>query len=257
MESIPARTEPENGPTWFNAGRLLAGLRRLVMFCGAFGSGKTEVAVNFALGLRQQGRKVAVADLDIVNPYFRSREVREQLAGFGVDVIIPSEQLLNADLPIIQPEVRGALEKSAGHVVLDLGGDPVGARLMASFAGLVRPEELDGLFVLNSRRPRTLKAADAGRMMQEISAAAQVRMTGIVVNSHLVGETTAEVVSEGIALAEELAAATGVGIAFVTVERGLLERLDAAGCRYPVMVLERLMLKPWEPSNWLGKRRIN
>lgn len=257
MDSIPARLEPKPGPVWLNAGGLLTGLRRLVMFCGVFGSGKTEVAVNFAIGLRQQGRLVTVADLDIVNPYFRSREVREQLAGFGVDVIVPAERLVNADLPIIQPEVRGALERSAGNVVLDLGGDPVGARLMASFAGLVRPEELDGLFVFNSRRPRTLTAADAARMMAEISSAAQVRLTGIVINSHLVGETTPEVIGEGIALGEELSAIARTPVAFVTVERRLIDRFDSARCPHPVMVLERLMLKPWEPSNWLGRRPIN
>ena len=93
-------------------------------------------------------------------------------------------------------------------------------------------------------------------MMDGISSAAKIGVDRIVVNSHLIDETTSAVIEEGIALGEELSRATGAAIAFVAVQREMLERFDAAGCRYPVMVLERLMLKPWEPSNWLGKYRI-
>jgi hypothetical protein len=93
-------------------------------------------------------------------------------------------------------------------------------------------------------------------MMAGISAAARIKVDRIVVNSHLIEETTPAVIDEGIALGKALAAATGAEIAFVAVGRELLPRFDAAGCGFPVMVLDRLMLKPWEPSNWLGKYRI-
>jgi len=308
---------------WFNADSLLSELRRVNIFCGGFGSGKTEVAVNFCLRMRELARKVAIADLDIVNVYFRSREVREQLRGQGIEVIVPAGALANADLPIIVPEIRGAIEgqsskpalsdrglrgqarmtietRSANEerdegrsaesskpalsdrgrrgqarmtnrgdegpgtkddgtapvVVLDLGGDPAGARVMASLAGAMRPDDYSGLFVLNSRRPFTATVDAAQRMMAGISAAARIKVDRIVVNSHLIDETTPEVIQEGIALGEELARATGARIAFVAVQRALLERFDADKCGYPVMVLDRLMLKPWEPSNWLGKYKI-
>jgi molybdenum cofactor biosynthesis enzyme MoaA len=149
--------------------------------------------------------------------------------------------------------------------VLDLGGDPAGAKVMASIAEGMRPEDYSGLFVLNSRRPFTATVEAAKRMMDGISSAAKIGVDRIVVNSHLIDETTPAVIEEGIALGEELSRATGAAIAFVAVQREMLERFDAAGCRYPVMVLERLMLKPWEPAhrpaeantaNWLGKYRI-
>src|SRR5512139_3009130 len=95
---------------WFNADSFLRELSRINIFCGGFGSGKTEVAVNFSLRMRELGRKVSIADLDIVNLYFRSREVREQLRNQGIDVLVPNEALVNADLPVIVPEVRGAIE---------------------------------------------------------------------------------------------------------------------------------------------------
>jgi RecA/RadA recombinase len=283
--------------SWFNADGFLKELKRINIFCGGFGSGKTEVAVNFSLRMRELGRKVSIADLDIVNLYFRSREVRNQLRSCGIEVIVPSGALVNADLPIIVPEIKGAIEGQSSKdalsdrgrrgqgrmtnearnpnegrasegespmsnvqcrplVVLDLGGDPAGARVMASIAEAMRPEDYSGLFVLNSRRPFTATVASAQEMMAGISDAARIKVDRIVVNSHLIDETTPAVIDEGIALGEELAQKTGARIAFVAVQRALLDRFDAAGCGYPVMVLDRLMLKPWEPSNWLGKYRI-
>jgi len=283
----------QTAKNWFNADSFLRELRRINIFCGGFGSGKTEVAVNFSLRMRELERRVSIADLDIVNLYFRSREVRNQLRSCGIEVIVPSGALVNADLPVIVPEVRGAIEgqsskpevrtvgqgplrpmtiearstneaKGEGRkangvpplVVLDLGGDPAGAKVMASIAEGMKPEDYSGLFVLNSRRPFTATVAAARKMMAEISDAARINVDRIVVNSHLIDETTPAVIDEGIALGEELAKATGSQIAFVAVQRVMLGQFDASRCRYPVMVLDRLMLKPWEQSNWIGKYRI-
>jgi len=269
--------------SWFNADNFLNELRRVNIFCGGFGSGKTEVAVNFSLRMRELGHRVSIADLDIVNLYFRSREVRRQLRSQGIDVLVPEEALVNADLPVIVPEVKGAIEgrstndetrmtnearnpndegpgtkdeRTTPVVVLDLGGDPAGARVMASIAEGMRSDDYSSLFVLNSRRPFTATVAAAQEMMTGIADAARIKVDRIVVNSHLVDETTPAVINEGIALGEELAQKTGARIAFVAVQRVLLDRFDAAGCKYPVMVLDRLMLKPWEQSNWIGKYRI-
>jgi hypothetical protein len=273
----------EDRTSWFNADTFLKELRRISIFCGGFGSGKTEVAVNFTLRIRELGRRVSIADLDIVNLYFRSREVREQLRVRGVEVIVPAGALVDADLPIIVPEVKGAIEGRSSNdetrmtiearspkddgrgtkeeettsvVVLDLGGDPAGARVMASIAEGMRPEDYSSFFVLNSRRPFTATVDAAERMMTGISAAAGINVDRIVVNSHLVEETTPSVIEEGIELGEALAKKTGARIAFVAVQRAMLGRFDATKCGYPVMVLDRLMLKPWEPSNWIGKHRI-
>ncbi|MEO0078255.1 MAG: hypothetical protein ABIK86_04555 [candidate division WOR-3 bacterium] len=248
---------------WLGADSLLAGLKRVNLFCGGYGSGKTEVAVNFALHLARAGRKVSIADLDIVNLYFRSREVRAELRRHGVEVLVPGEALVNADLPIITPEVKGAIDRPAGYLVLDLGGDPVGAKVMASLAQGMDWNDYSGFVVLNSRRPKTNTVAGAKQLIEDLEASARVPVTGIVVNSHLIEETAGSVVEEGISLAEEVARVTGRGIAFVVVERQVLTKfgysangVPASWCRYPVMVLDRLMLKPWEQSNWLGKYRI-
>ncbi len=245
------------GAGWLGADSLLAGLKRVNLFCGGYGSGKTEVAVNFALHLARTGRKVSIADLDIVNLYFRSREVRAELRRQGVEVLVPGEGLVNADLPIITPEVKGAIDRPAGHLVLDLGGDPVGARVMASLAEGMDWNDYSGFIVLNSRRPKTNTVVGARQMIEDIEASSHVPVTDIVVNSHLIEETAGSVIEEGISLAEEVARVTGRRVAFVVVERRMLWAYNAASCRYPVMILDRLMLKPWEQSNWLGKYRVN
>jgi hypothetical protein len=238
---------------WYNADGFLAGLKRVNLFFGGFGSGKTEVAVNFCIRMRQAGRRIAIADVDIVNPYFRSREVRRELRGLGVDVLIPEEAMVDADLPIIRPEVHGALETSPGLVVMDVGGDPSGARVVASMSRLLKRDECAAHLVLNSRRPFTATVEGALKMMDNIGDTAGLVITSIVANSHLVDETTSVVIDEGIVLADRLAAATGAEIAFVSVMRGMLDRFDAARCGHPVMVMDRFMLPPWRLSERLGR----
>lgn len=254
MTSVSASGE---SPCWIGADELIGKLPDLVVFAGGYGSGKTEVAVNFALAQAKTGRALSVADLDVVNLYFRSREVRQYLRERGVNVIVPDERLIYADLPVIQADVRGAVEKPPHQVVIDLGGDPVGARVMRSIAARLTPGTYAAFFVLNSRRPFTDTLSGVQKMMDAIEQAGGFRFTHFAVNSHLVDETTSEIVAEGIVLAEAAAAATGVPVGFVAVPDWLVKDGESAGWRYPVLVLERRMLKPWEPSNWLGRRRLD
>jgi len=221
-------------------------LKRVTVFCGGYGSGKTEIAVNFALYLAGIGRAVKLADLDIVNLYFRSRERRDELRGSGVQVLVPEDPLLRADTPVIPPEVKGAVESRESAVVLDVGGDPVGARVLAGMADAVTAGDYSSLFVVNSRRPLTDTSEKTGRMVTEIGRASGVPVTGTVVNSHLIEETSAATIREGVEMAEEVARDTGIGIAFIAIEKRMLSRLDVRKLGHPVMVLTRRMLKPWE-----------
>lgn len=263
MSSDAVAAAPAVG--WYNAESYLANLKRAILLCGGYGSGKTEVAVNLAVRLRETGREVSIADLDVVNLYFRTREARVQLRLLGVEVLMPSEALVNADLPVVQPEVRGAMLRSRGVLILDLGGDPAGARVLASISPRVPEAEFSGCFVLNSRRPATSTVGGASKMIDGIRVSSGANVTELVVNAHLGDETTPEVIGEGIALAEEVSAETGLGIAFVAVDRRMVGSFDPVACRYPVMVMDRLMLKPWEESargrpnrsNWLGRRRFD
>ncbi|MEO0025974.1 MAG: hypothetical protein ABIK54_04360 [candidate division WOR-3 bacterium] len=244
-------------PFWFNAGNFIAGLRRVSIFAGGYGSGKSEIAVNFALSLTELGTPVTIADLDIVNPYFRSREARQALEQWGVRVLMPPVTVMETDLPMIGAEIRGAMVSGAGFLILDLGGDPVGARVMASLSHGINRDEYNSFFVLNSRRPFTRTVSQIQSLLGDIESTSGLTITHLVVNSHLIEETTAAIVQEGIKLAEAVSAVTAKPIAFIAIERRVLEDFDPKSTDYPVLVLERQLLKPWEQRNdRLGPRRF-
>jgi hypothetical protein len=224
---------------------------RAVLFVGHFGSGKTEVAVNCAVGLAAAGRAVSLVDLDVVKPYFRCRLVKETLQSRHVEVVVPGGELFFSDLPIVLPEVRGLLERAGAEriVICDIGGDDSGARVVASIADAL-PRQMELLLVVNGRRPLTQTALAVERTRQEIEAAARLPVTGLVANTHLLGETTAEIVLEGVVLVEEVARRSGLPVRLVTARRQLADEVAAAvavrGVGAPVLALERFILPPFE-----------
>jgi hypothetical protein len=218
----------------------------LIMIVGNYGSGKTEVAVNLAARLADEGRQVDVADLDIVNPYFRCREAREVMERRGIRVVVPPGAQAWADLPIVLPEIKGMLHPEGERVSLfDVGGDDVGAKLLSSFVEALRGRTYSLLQVVNSRRPFTDTVEGCLRMKRDIEAASRLKVTGFIANSHLVGETTVDVILEGWELARSLSEASGAPVEFVTAMGDLADdpALEAVGA--PVLRLTRIMLPPW------------
>ncbi len=219
-------------------------LERVAIITGNYGSGKTEVAVNWTMHMARAGvTGLALADLDVVNPYFRCRGAAEPLAAEGVRVIAPPGEQFHADLPIILPEIKGLLLRTDGTAVLDVGGDDAGARVLRSFAGSFGPHEL--LQVVNAFRPFTDTVEGCLRIQDEIAAASGLRATGIVANGHLLDETTVDTVLRGAELAAEVAARCGLVLRFVTAPRALAA--DVAGrVGAPVLPLDRWLVRPWE-----------
>lgn len=227
---------------------------RVVAIVGAFGSGKTEVTVNLALALAAAGRQVSLVDLDLVNPYFRSREAQRLLEAHGVRVVVPPADQAWADLPIVVPEVLGALVPDANRTtLLDVGGDDVGARALGSLHGFLGPGP-DGKprcelwQVVNSRRPFTSTVEGCIAMQHALARAARVPVTGIVANAHLCEETDAATVIEGIDLAKRLGAARSLPVRFAAARGALADAPGVRDAGVPVLRLERLMLPPWMRS---------
>ena len=218
---------------------------RVVLIVGNYGSGKTEVAVNLAIRLAGRGQ-VSIADLDIVNPYFRCREARQEMEGFGIRVINPEGGYQSADLPIILPEVRGILQSDGGTVIFDVGGDDVGARVLSSLADVLASSRCTMLQVLNARRPFTETVEGCIKIGREIEAASRLRITGLVSNTHLLEETDLATVVEGLELARRVGETADLPVAFVTASEHLRNEFDAkrAGC--PVLWIKRRMLPPWK-----------
>ncbi len=227
--------------------RLPSFSKGIIVIVGGYGSGKSEVAVNLCRHLAaSQSDPVAIADLDIVNPYFRSREAAGRLRNLGVRVISPSGGQAYADLPIILPEIKGAIEQNVGMLVLDIGGDDVGARVLSSLAEAFSDNSYELLLVLNGNRPFTADADGCLKMIREIEESSRLKFTGIIANTHLMEHTTPAIVRDGLALAREVSRRSGLPVVFVSVVADLADGPDLAIKDIPVLPLNRLLLKPWE-----------
>jgi hypothetical protein len=219
---------------------------RLIAIVGNYGSGKTELSVNLSLQIAATGRRVQIADLDIVNPYFRCREAQALMQAHGIRVVVPPGAQVWADLPIILPEIRGMLHPSAGTLsIFDVGGDDVGARALASFRTSITDGEYELWQVINAKRPFTDTVEGCLEMTRLIEEASRWKVTGLLVNSHLIDETTVDVIMDGWRLAEAVRARTGLPIRFVAAMEHLADAPDLDAIDAPVLRLRRLMLPPW------------
>ena len=215
---------------------------RLTLVTGHYGTGKTEFSVNLALALAEAGERTALADLDIVNPYFRSRERRELLEAAGVRLIATPQALADADVPALPAELHALLEDRTVRGVLDIGGDPSGARVLARYRPRIVKEDYRLLYVVNAARPEVRTAERSAEVLRAIETVTGLACTGLVNNTHLCGETTAEDIREGAALAEEVSRLTGIPVACHAAESRLREALKDLE-PFP---MEILMKKPWE-----------
>ena len=217
---------------------------RLSIITGHYGTGKTEFAVNLALALASDGNQVMVADLDVVNPYFRSRERRAMLEEAGIQLISSSQACANADVPSLPAEVFTILQNRGLCGVLDIGGDPVGARVLARFQPKIVVEDYQLIYVLNANRPEVREPEDAIAYLRAIEATTGLTCTGIVNNTHLCGETTEEEIRKGADLAHAVSQETGVPVlCHVAVERLAESLSDLPETVFPITIK---MKKPWE-----------
>lgn len=222
------------------------GLRGVVVVVGNYGSGKTEVSINLAVHCREAGLHVRIADLDLINPYFRTREVARTLTRMGIQVVLPPEPYLQADLPILSPMIAGMIRDPNDLTVLDVGGDDAGATVLASLADAFENRPVHMLMVTNPFRPATSTVAGCLRISREIEEASRMAITGLVGNANLMEETAPEHIYGGYELVRAFSEARGLPVVFVTVERRLLPGIDLAQFPCPVLPIVRQLLPPWK-----------
>ena len=204
-------------------------MKRLTLFFGHYGSGKTNIAINYALYLKEKFDKVAIADIDIVNPYFRTKDSENELIQKGIRVISLPFANTNVDLPALPPEVYGLVQNSEYYTVLDIGGDDRGAFALGRYTPYILEENnYEALYVTNFYRPLTQTPEDALEVIQEIEDACKIKMTGIVNNSNIGELTTADDILVTLPKAENLSQIAGIPVVFTCAERSIAENSNQA-----------------------------
>mgnify|MGYP001339329268 CR=1 FL=1 len=215
--------------------------KRIRIIIGHYGSGKSEFSVNYAIKLAEMGRKVALADIDIVNMYFRSREKTREMEELGVKVIASHINTPAVEVPSISAEVYGPLQDESYDFVIDVGGDHVGARALGRYVDYFKEGEYDMFFVLNANRPETQSVDKVLEYMVKIQDVSRVKVTGIINNTHLLKATTVEDILRGQKLAMEVQDKTGIPLRYISVLEDLVPELpkDLVGEILPIKLFLR------------------
>lgn len=216
---------------------------RLFVILGAFGSGKTEISLNLALALKAQGRQTALCDLDIVNPYFRSREKERMLEEAGVLLIAPEGPVRHADLPSIPPALRQLIYAGDVAGVLDVGGDRTGARVLGGYARDIMGQSPAVWYVFNQSRYDNVDLEAALGSFHQIQAQSGLTINGILHNTHLIADTTADTLMAGVAAARHFAAQTQLPLICHCARQDLVPELVDLSPLFPMTLF---MNRPWE-----------
>jgi len=207
----------------------------LTIICGHYGSGKTNLAINYAVSAAKEGKDVTLADMDIVNPYFTSSEYSDVLEKNNVKLISPVFAGTNMEITAL-PASMYSLFDAEGDVIIDAGGDDAGATVLGRFAGNIKEHGYEMLYVTNMYRPATSVPEDSVSILREIENACGLKATAVVNNSHLKDLTTVSTVTDSLAYGKEVARLAGIPLLFTTVPLSMKERMPKDEVFYPVSV---------------------
>lgn len=226
--------------------------KRITLFAGHYGSGKTNLAVNFALMLRNNFDKVSIADLDIVNPYFRTKDSEAFLKSKGIHLISSEYANSNVDVPALPAEAYSIIDDLTVRAVIDVGGDDRGALALGRYSpSIVKQNDYEMLFVINKFRPLTPNAASTIAVMREIEEAGSIKFTGIVNNSNLGDETTADDILSSVAYAKEVSEMSGLPVKMTGVKEDLYDSVkDKIENCFPIKLYVKQSWSKVEEEIW-------
>jgi hypothetical protein len=225
---------------------------RISIFTGHFGSGKTEVALNFAFKLSVAGKATVIVDFDIVNPYFRTSDARQDLKEAGIKLIAPVTANTNVDVPAIPAEIYSVFEDKSVYAVIDVGGDDIGARVLSRFRHEIKADDCKVYFVVNINRPLTDTVDKIISMMNEIETSSGMPPDYIVNNTNTLEFTTQEDIEAGFGILNSVSMRTGVPIVFTS---GFGKPAEAAANKTgtDLLLMRRHIFLPWDSVAQTGK----
>jgi tRNA uridine 5-carbamoylmethylation protein Kti12 len=218
----------------------------LIVVIGAYGSGKSEYAINLARQYRADKKPVTLVDMDVVNPYFRSRDVQEKFAEIGIEVIAPEGEFKHADLPMMSPRIMGAVQNNDSVVILDVGGDPAGCRTMARYIDNIKKRGYQMHFVVNTKRPFTSGVKEINEMIEMLQSASKLQITELICNTNLMQYTDAEIVENGIKICQAAISEREIKFEKYLVLDENADKIPAALQGKQKVVLSYFLNKPWQ-----------
>lgn len=214
----------------------------IIIICGHYGCGKTNLALNMAADFSAKGEQVTLIDLDIVNPYFRSSDYAEFIDEHNIELIAPTFAHSNLDLPALPAEMYSIFTRK-GRRIIDVGGDDAGATALGRFAPQLNNVGYTMLYVVNKYRIQSSTPEEACELLREIEQASRLKADYIVNNSHLMEFSTVETVADSDEFTAETARLLGLPIAFTSAEKNIADQLGADNDVYPIEIIVK---KPWE-----------
>lgn len=225
--------------------------KRITVITGPYGSGKTEISINFIMKQSKLNDSSSysdfnLVDLDFVNPYFRSREAKELLNSKGVRVVSSAEDYFNADVPALSPQISGVLRNPSSKVIVDLGGDETGARAIGRFKSCISEDQYEMHFVLNPYRPFSSTFNEIRDLIILIENASRLKVSSIISNPNLAKGTTVQHIVSGHERVKQIAEALNIPVSLLTVEDSFLQYSEISKLSEKVISIKRIMKVPWE-----------
>ncbi len=219
---------------------------RLIVVIGAYGSGKSEYAINLAKQLKQSGNEIILVDLDVVNPYFRSREVHDKFEEEGITVIAPIGEFKYADLPMLSPRIMGAVQNLGSTVILDVGGDPNGCRALTRYIKAIQKRGYEMHFVVNTKRPFTSNKIDIIKMLKTLEQASNLKITELISNVNLMEYTDKSIIEKGIDVLQKVADEKNIDFKKYLVLEKYVDKIPDNIKQKERVILKYFLNKPWE-----------
>ena len=218
----------------------------LIIVIGAYGSGKSEYSINLARNLKQNREKVSLVDLDVVNPYFRSRDMREDFEKEGIRVISPEGEYKYADLPMLSAAIMGVIQDDKMTSVLDVGGDPAGCRTLARYIQQIQNRGYEMHFVINTKRPFTSNQKEIIQMMQMLESTSRLKVTELICNTNLMEYTDEKIIAQGIEIIEQVALEKELKFdLFLVLDKHNKKIPDSIRGKHK-KIMKYFLQKPWE-----------